>query len=157
MKPRVGYFLFCLLFTAPFQLNASEGKSLAIAAEAIRTKSDGIGIRFFVKNISQNSIRIFQAFLPWIYSSSTICIIRTDSGALWESDRVSFGFPPAGEITIKAGEEISGEISIKKLFTKAPTLVKEKSFYLYWSYVSDAESDAPVGKKLYGGVVLVTQ
>lgn len=157
MKKRIGIILFFLLLTMPFQLNASEKRSFAIAAEAIRSKPDSVVIRFSVRNITQKPIRIFTALLPWKNSSSAIYILRADPGALQENDQVSFGFPAAGETTIEPKEEIFGEISLKNLFTKAPTLVTQKGGLLYWSYVYDSESDPPVGRELYGGVMLLKE
>lgn len=146
-------FLGLTIFT---RLGAEENRSLIVSANATRDEQGDILLRFSVKNTTSESIRVFTALLPWKRSSSAIYIVRTQTGELKEGDKLSFGFPAAGETVIEPQQQVSGTVSLKSLFGGSITLL-DAGGYLYWSYVFSHGDDSRKANELYGGVLLITK
>ncbi len=153
MNNKLATFLICSLslLALPCATATPAGSPVELQVAAIPDKSGQFDLHIRVQNVGQNSLPLFKAGLPWGNSRSMYLTAIQNRAPLAAPTPIDD--PVSGEVTLKPGEMLEGDINLLGRFPKLTAELKEHDVDLLWTY-QVVTTDGKVLQRLGGWVLL---
>jgi len=114
--------------------------SAVLAQQSIPIKvqvepSTGSKLQVRLTNASSTGIRLYSSDLPWATRGSMIvAAVKLTGAGETLADALAIYDPPPGEVTIAAGQTMTGEIDLAMRFQQSWKKALGKPLLVFWSY-----------------------
>jgi hypothetical protein len=119
----------------PIANAAGEEGSLDVQARLAALSASRIALEFTLRNSGSVPLEFFASELPWgIQLSLMLVPVTNDSGARRIAEALYVDDPRVGQVTIKAGEQLSGTVDLLHRFPTLPNFLKTREVIVFWSF-----------------------
>ncbi len=119
----------------PIANAAGQEGSLDVQAKLTALSPTRITLEFTLRNSGSVPLEFFASELPWgIQLSLMLVPVTNDSEARRIAEALYVDDPRVGQVTIKAGEQLSGTVDLLHRFPTLPKFLKTREVIVFWSF-----------------------
>ncbi len=135
-RPMLRKLLLAVMATVlPIANAAGEEGSLDVQARLAALAATRIALEFTLRNSGSVPLEFFASDLPWgIQLSLMLVPVTNDPEARRIAEALYVDDPRQGQVTIKAGEQLSGTVDLLHRFPSLPKFLKTREVIVFWSF-----------------------
>ena len=128
--------LLAVMATAlPIANAGGQDGSLDVGAKLAVLSASRIALEFTLRNSGSVPFEFFAADLPWGTRHSLMAVpVTNDAEARRIAEALYVDDPKPGQMTIKAGEQLSGSVDLSRRFPSLAEALKTREVIVFWSF-----------------------
>lgn len=131
--------------------SAADNAAIAVTVSAVPDKAGNFDLHIKLKNCGSEDLKMFRAGLPWGNSHSMYLNAVRNRTPLTAPTPIDD--PVAGDVTIKPGETVEGDINLHERFPSLEKELNNDDVDLLWTYQANETKGSTVSR--FGGWVLL--